>query len=147
MVSILQQNVNYECPKPVPLEKTMKDYLEESVDEKYYINSEKAMQLIDNLISNGTLADGQTDRQTIDLSINEPGEIKIANCIKARYDAGISNFKADGSGVVENQTKLIGGLGEKKSNNKTQFYFQDRVYEGDIALTICSRNPKYLLNE
>ena len=47
------------------------------------------------------LTDRQTDRQTIDLSINEPREINIANCIKAKYDAGISNFKADGSGIVE----------------------------------------------
>ena len=64
MVSILQQNVTYEFPKAIPLDKTMKDYLEEEVDEKYYINSEKANQLIDKLIANGTLADRQTDRQT-----------------------------------------------------------------------------------
>lgn len=37
----------------------------------------------------------------IDLSINEPRAIDRANCIKARYDAGISNFKQDGTGVVE----------------------------------------------
>ena len=37
----------------------------------------------------------------IDLSINEPRAIDRANCIKARYDAGISNFKKDGTGVVE----------------------------------------------
>ncbi|SET05584.1 DNA (cytosine-5)-methyltransferase 1 [Pseudobutyrivibrio sp. C4] len=61
MVSILQQNVKYEFPKPFPLKKKMKDYLEEKVDEKYYINSEKAKQLIDKLIANGTLPDRQTD--------------------------------------------------------------------------------------
>ena len=43
--------------------------------------------------------------KTIDLSINQPKEITIANCIKARYDAGISNFKSDGSGVVEWKSK------------------------------------------
>lgn len=42
-------------------------------------------------------------RQTIDLTINNPGVITCANCIKARYDAGISNFKSDGSGVIECQ--------------------------------------------
>ena len=102
MVSILQQNVIYEFPKPIPLDKKMRDYLEDSVETKYYINNEKSQKLIDELISNGTLTtDRQTDRQTIDLSTNEPRKINIANCIKARYDAGISNFKADGSGVVE----------------------------------------------
>ena len=28
----------------------------------------------------------------------------------------------------------IGGFGEKKSNNGSQFFQQDRVYMGDIAL-------------
>lgn len=100
MVSILGE-WNYRFPQTIPLTKTMKDYLEDEVDEKYYINNEKAQKLIDTLISNGTILDRQTDRQTIDLSINEPREIDTANCIKARYDAGISNFKADGIGVVE----------------------------------------------
>ena len=37
---------------------------------------------------------------SIDLTLNEPRAIDRANCIKARYDAGISNFKQDGTGVV-----------------------------------------------
>lgn len=36
MVSILG-DYNYKFPQPVPLDKTMKDYLEDEVDEKYYI--------------------------------------------------------------------------------------------------------------
>ena len=63
MVSILQQNVTYTFPKPFKLEKTMADYLEDEVDECYYINNDKAKELIDKLIENGTL-DRQTDRQT-----------------------------------------------------------------------------------
>ena len=54
MVSILG-NYKYEFPKPIELTKVMKDYLEDEVDEKYYINSEKAQKLIDTLIENGTL--------------------------------------------------------------------------------------------
>ena len=45
MVSILG-DYNYKFPQPIPLDKTMKDYLEDEVDEKYYINSEKAQKLI-----------------------------------------------------------------------------------------------------
>ena len=103
MVSILG-NYKYDFPKPIPLTKTMKDYLEDEVEEKYYINNEKAQKLIDTLISNGTIPRAEQSRaeQTcVDLTINEPRRIDTANCIKARYDAGISNFKADGSGVVE----------------------------------------------
>ena len=54
MVSILG-NYKYEFPKPIELQKVMKDYLEDEVDEKYYINNEKAQKLIEQLISNGTI--------------------------------------------------------------------------------------------
>jgi DNA (cytosine-5)-methyltransferase 1 len=59
MVSILGQ-WNYEFPKQIPLTKTMKDYLEDEVDEKYYINNEKAQKLIDDLISSGKIDRQQT---------------------------------------------------------------------------------------
>jgi site-specific DNA-cytosine methylase len=62
MVSILGDYF-YKFPETIELDKTMKDYLEDEVDERYYINSEKAQKLIDTLIENGTL-DRQTDRQT-----------------------------------------------------------------------------------
>ena len=113
MVSILG-NYKYEFPKPIELQKVMKDYLEDEVDEKYYINNEKAKKLIEQLISNGTIPSraeqsraeqSRADQTCVDLSINEPGRCEIANCIKARYDAGISNFKADGTGVVEETRK------------------------------------------
>ena len=39
-------DVYYEFPKPARLEKRLKDYLEDKVDEKYYLNSEKAEKLI-----------------------------------------------------------------------------------------------------
>lgn len=61
MVSILGE-YNYKFPQPIPLTKTMKDYLEDEVDEKYYINNEKAQKLIDTLIENNTIP---TDRQTL----------------------------------------------------------------------------------
>ncbi len=54
MVSILGE-YNYKFSRPVPLEKTMKDYLEDEVDDKYYITSEKAKLLIDKLIADGKI--------------------------------------------------------------------------------------------
>ena len=103
MVSILG-NYKYEFPKPIELQKVMKDYLEDEVDEKYYINNEKAQKLIEQLISNGTIP-SRAEQTCVDLSINRPERCEIANCIKARYDAGISNFQADGTGVVEETRK------------------------------------------
>ena len=42
-------------PDPIPLTKKMKDYLEDEVDRKYYITSDKARELIDKLILSGQI--------------------------------------------------------------------------------------------
>ena len=55
---------NYHFPQPIPLKKKLKDYLEDNVDEKYYINNEKADKLIKQLIDNDALPQHNLDRQT-----------------------------------------------------------------------------------
>jgi DNA (cytosine-5)-methyltransferase 1 len=92
MVSLLG-DWNYKFPQSIPLTKTMADYLEDEVDEKYYINNEKAMKLIQQLIDSGQLKDGVN---CADGSINNPKVRDISNCIKAKYDAGISNQRSEG---------------------------------------------------
>ena len=67
-VSILGE-YNYKFPPTVPLTKTMADYLEPVVDERYYLNSEKAAKLIEKLLDSGdidrvALTDRPTDRPT-----------------------------------------------------------------------------------
>lgn len=70
MVSILG-DYYYRFPEPIQLKKVFKDFLEESVDDKYYITSEKAKVLIDNLILEGKiLTDRQTDRQELTFAPN-----------------------------------------------------------------------------
>lgn len=54
MVSFLD-DVDFHFPKAFQLKKCMKDYLEEEVDEKYYINNEKTQALIEKLIVSGDL--------------------------------------------------------------------------------------------
>ena len=46
MVSILGEHEPYVFPKPIKLEKRLKDVLEDEVDEKYYLDDERAQQLI-----------------------------------------------------------------------------------------------------
>lgn len=46
---------DYEFPEPVELTKVMADYLDEVVDERYYINNERAEKLIAQLIERGEL--------------------------------------------------------------------------------------------
>ena len=55
MVSWLGSDVTFYFPKPRPLYKTMRDYLDDNVDEKYYLKSEKAQKLINDLVESGTL--------------------------------------------------------------------------------------------
>lgn len=93
-------NYTYRFPDPIPLTKKLKDYLEDEVDEKYYINNEKAEKLIKQLVDSGTLSDTEANT-CIDGTIKAPEKKTIANCIKAKYDAGISNFQQDGTLVVQ----------------------------------------------
>ena len=56
------------------------------------------------------LVERERERETkfaIDLSINEPREIDQANCIMARQDRGISNYKQVGTGVVEQTSDQV----------------------------------------
>ena len=54
--------MEFTFPEPVKLEKVMKDFLEETVDEKYYIKNEKADKLIKELIESGVLAENREQR-------------------------------------------------------------------------------------
>ena len=97
-------NYSYNFPNPIPLKKKLKDYLEENVDEKYYINNEKADKLIKQFIDNGTLPKHNseiTEQTCVDGTIFKPKECAVSNCITARQDRGISNQRSVGNCVVE----------------------------------------------
>ena len=96
-VSILG-NKTYSFPISLPLEKQIEDYLEEKVDKKYYLKGKKVKKLVNEFISTGKIL---RNRQMIDLSINSPQILSCANCISARTDRGISNRRAEGSGILE----------------------------------------------
>ena len=55
MISILNTDKTYAFPKTIPLTKCVKDLLKSDVDEKYYINNEKADLLIRQLIDSGAI--------------------------------------------------------------------------------------------
>lgn len=42
------------------------------------------------------------------------------------------------NGVVINEPKVLGGIGEKKSNGGTQWYQQDRIYDDNIAISVTT---------
>ena len=88
----------FKFPLPFDTGIRLKDILEKKVDEKYYINTERADNLINQLIAKGQLK-GQ--RECCDSTINDPNVKDISNAIIARYDAGIQNKKSIGLAVCE----------------------------------------------
>lgn len=57
-----------------------------------------------------------------------------------RADGTVGSLTTDGSSPKHNnrvvEPKLVGGFGEKKSNGGTQYYQQDRVYDGE-EIAMC----------
>lgn len=103
---------------PIPFDTgiRLKDILETNVDEKYYINTDRASNLIQQLIDKGQLK-GQ--RECCDMSDNNPNIKDTANTIVQRYDKGISARRAEGTAVaepntsIENQPILVKNKGEE----------------------------------
>lgn len=100
MVSWLESGFCYQFPQPVPLTKTMRDYLDEEVDEKYYLKSEKAQKLIDELVASGTL---ERERESIDLNVQDPKVVSRCSAL-GTSQRGIQNNRAGKeTGVCERE--------------------------------------------
>ena len=89
----------FKFPQPFDERKRLKDILFAKVPEKYYITTDRAKKLCDDLVLNGKIKlddygitdENSTDRQTgVDLSIYHPQCREFANCITRREDRGIS---------------------------------------------------------
>lgn len=87
----------FKFPEKMPLNIRVKDILENNVDEKYYINTEKARQLIKKLLDKNRI----TGVEVCDATVNAPNVRDISNAIISRYDAGISNQRSWGTAVIE----------------------------------------------
>lgn len=96
----------FKFPEKMPLNIRVKDILENEVDEKYYINTEKARQLIKKLLDKNRI----TGVEVCDATVNAPNVRDISNAIISRYDAGISNQRSWGTAVIEPHVKRLGNL-------------------------------------
>ena len=138
MVSILG-NYKYDFPKPIELTKRMKDYLEDEVDEKYYINNEKAQKLIQKLIDNGTLentiaTDRQTDRQTgVALKEQSANQLKEKSQTVSRQD-----MTQESATCGRTETVLLKGMVDKE--------LEPDALKIDVSSTLMSRDYKGLNN-
>lgn len=172
MVSILG-DYYYQFPEKIKLKKRLKDLLEETVEEKYYL-SEKIIDFYrQNSIKNEEKGNGfrftpiESDNANVskcittraggrmdDNYIKEPQLIEPTSGLPQAYrvydTSGLSVSLVAGGGGVGAKTglylepKVIFGIGEKKSNGGTQWYQQDQVYDDNIAISVTTAfNPYY----
>ena len=87
----------------------MKDVLEDEVDEKYYLDNDKANKLISTVASKHEI----NEPTPTDGSIKKPRPKEVANAIMARYDCGVSNQQSIGTMVIEPKAERIGGIFDK----------------------------------
>ncbi|WP_373780991.1 DNA cytosine methyltransferase [Jeotgalibaca porci] len=108
-VSILGGHEPYKFPEKETLELRLKDILEHEVDEKFYLDNDKAKQLI------ATVSNKYDIKETTptDGGLKLPRPKEVANTILARYDAGISNQQSTGTMVIEPKAERIGGIFDK----------------------------------
>ena len=109
VVSILGHHEPYEFPEPIELELRLKDVLEDQVDEKFYLDNEKANKLISTVASKHDI----NEPTPTDGSIKKPRPKEVANAIMARYDCGVSNQQSIGTMVIEPKAERIGGIFDK----------------------------------
>ena len=133
MVSILGNEI-YEFPKPVKLEKCIKDYLEDEIDEKYYIKSEKAFKLILDLQERGILESAPSTACLMNLNKVEKVDNDVAKTLCARDYKGFGTGFDVQNGVIEyqksksNEIIVIGKMDHTLDNTLES---ANRVYSKD----------------
>ena len=206
-VSFIEKEREYEWPSPMPLERKLKDMLENTVDEKYYISSAMMDYFMgvnqkpskfprkERFLANinrkdqdraNSITTNPGQRPTDNFVIasrgryNKSGDIEqhleprkdgltntLTSVQKDNYivedfykNRSVREYKETaptlrsgriGLKVVAetpmNEPKVIGGVGEKKSNGGTQWYRQNRVYDGNVATSVTTTlNPYYAAN-
>ena len=107
MVSILDENANYHFPEPFPLDKRLKDVLEEDVDEKYYLSKK----IIDTFIERNKINEDKgngfkfepTDGDCVASSVlTMPGSRPCDNYIKEPIACAMRGREVYGSKHVNN---------------------------------------------
>lgn len=150
MISILG-NKTYEFPKPVGLNKCIKDYLEDYVDEKYYIKSEKARKLILDLQKRGIIEGKEKLAYTEKKISNKIGQISNegSQCGTVVSDDGLFPTITAGTHGYANPHICTKSINPECINlydeHGKETSFQDRIYRADkISPTITtSFRPNY----
>ena len=101
MVSVLG-NYTYEFPKQFPLELRLKDMLEDSVDEKFYISNENTEKIMQNLPKTNEISTGLVGKQATEFK----KLTDVSNTLMARDYKGFGNQEMNC--VIEPQINVVG---------------------------------------
>lgn len=72
----------------------------------------------------------------------------ICDTLQAAMGTGGGNIPIIKVGNDMTKPKVLGGIGEKKSNGGTQWYQQDRIYDNNVGISVTtSFNPYYPDNQ
>ena len=133
---------NYKFPQLIPLQKTMEDYLDDEVGEKYYINTEKAKKLIAQLIDN-------RDLQGCIGNLNPSGNGLNGNVYGGNIAPTLTTNKGERQKIcVENDVVQIGNISNEKDFSNPQV---GRIYDSNgcaPTLNTCSgggHEPKIIV--
>ncbi|WOK52001.1 DNA (cytosine-5-)-methyltransferase [Streptococcus equi subsp. equi] len=96
-VSILGEHKPYIFPEKQELTIRLKDILEDDVDEKYYLTTNKANELLATIVRENDVS----ERVVVDSTIKKPKIKNVMNAVIGRYDAGIRNQQSVGGAVIE----------------------------------------------
>jgi DNA (cytosine-5)-methyltransferase 1 len=139
----------YEHPNGFPLEKRLKDILQKEVSDDYYLKED----ILKYFTKHGYLRqDGTVGTITTDGSSPKHNNRIVEPIIYDDYNQRVradqdtigtittnigNDAHRNGQKLIEPMPpKVVGGVGEMKSNGGTPFYQQDRVYEGD-GIAMC----------
>lgn len=127
---------SFSFPEKQPLMLSVKDMLEHTVDKKYYLYNEKAMQLIKKIIENYVIK----TKECVDSTVFDPQVKKVSNCITARYDAGVQNQKSIGLCVIEKKIDFIGELHKHQRGG----VFSDKGIAPCLSASDCHEPRSFL---
>lgn len=134
MVSILG-DYNYNFPQPKPLTTMLDNIVETNLTDRSYYLTEKQIESMQ-------MWKAQQDPFK---DIDKPKH--VSPTITARgageYHSGMILINES---LIEKDVQVVGGIGEMKSNNGKQFFFQDRIYKDNVAVALSATfNPYYLV--
>ena len=139
---------NYHFPRPIPLKERLKDYLEDDVDEKYYINNEKAEKLIKQLIDNGKLPQHNPESRA-EQSRAEQSRAEQSRAEQSRL--ALTEQSAIHSEETLQTASRQDMTAESQTNSKSETWLLKNMGEVaekpiDVAVTLMARDYKGLDN-